>query len=105
MLRLLPCQRPASPEMKLSPRDTIAVVVEPGLASDERACGIVAASTTASNATTSVLRWSTSRVKTVHGFDVIVNRSFLAPSYVGTERKARDTPCQEVSPAPRNISR
>lgn len=32
MLRLLPCQRPASPEMKLSPSETIAVGPDVGLA-------------------------------------------------------------------------
>jgi hypothetical protein len=34
MLRLLPFQRPASPEMKLSPSETIAVVLEDGPASE-----------------------------------------------------------------------
>ena len=44
MLRLLPFQRPASPELKLSPSATIAVVDEPGPAF---AAGATAASTAA----------------------------------------------------------
>src|SRR3990172_7136811 len=48
MLRLLPCQRPASPEMKLSPSETIAVVGEVGTASD----GCAGKLTTVNNAAT-----------------------------------------------------
>ena len=47
MLRLLPFQRPASPEMKLSPSETMAVVVEVGPA---LAAGAALSAATAVNA-------------------------------------------------------
>jgi hypothetical protein len=67
MFRLLPFQRPASPEMKLSPSDTIAVVDEPGPASDRSAGQAITAS---SASTTAITAATGSRMRLVRVSDV-----------------------------------
>src|SRR3990172_7339464 len=59
MLRLLPFQRPASPEMKLSPSETVAVVPEVGPASD----GCAGRLTTVNNAATTAIMSSGKRMR------------------------------------------
>ncbi len=53
MFRLLPFHRPASPEMKLSPRATMAVVPEVGPACEVRAPELTKAISAATNTTAS----------------------------------------------------
>src|SRR5437773_4181987 len=54
MFKLLPCHRPASPEMKLSPNETIAVEPDPGTASDGFAGRITAPSSVAATAAATI---------------------------------------------------
>src|SRR3990172_4348918 len=92
MLRLLPCQRPASPEMKLSPSDTIAVVVEPGPASDGCAGETAAASSATATATANAGRTLMCLLTNVHAVRITMSPSTSSGFLSGLASKLRLDP-------------
>src|SRR6187455_3295697 len=81
MFRLLPCQRPASPELKLSPSATIAVVVDVGPA--------LAAGASASTKAVSATAKAATFVPLIRPPYPIVGRSAPAPREGRTYPTAR----------------